>query len=106
MFLVKLIMGYILVSAFLSTVSLAGTWTNAAGHSIEAELVDCQNGLVEFKRADGKKISISLQGLSKDSQKRVREQFAKEVKLSPKEKAQCRIQKRLDSFKRRAEKRP
>ena len=49
-------------------------WTDAAGRfSVEAEMVDLQNGAVHLKRTDGKIISVPLKELSLADQEFVRQ---------------------------------
>ena len=94
----------ILCVGITSGVAVADVWVNAAGHAIDAELIECRNGIVEFKTSKGKKISMPLRGLSKESQKAVLKVFPPPVKSTPKDKARGRIRKRRDVFNRRSEK--
>ena len=100
----KTILVVILSCAVLTGTAVAEVWVNAAGHAIEAELIDCSNGLVKFKTSAGKEFSMPLRGLSSDSQKAVLKSFPPQLKPTPKDNARRRIQQRLDRFKRRAEK--
>jgi len=51
--------------------SMAGQWTNAAGHAISAEFIGVRGSTVEFETPEGRLFSIPLAGLSVASRDRI-----------------------------------
>ena len=69
-------------------------WTNAAGHSIEAELVSRKGDLLTMKRKDGSTFTIHIQALSEACRKKVDEKFP-ERQLTHEEVVKQRREQRL-----------
>lgn len=66
----------IIYFSLLVTMSVySDSWTNAAGHSVEAELVARKGRVLTMKRADGSIFKINLNGLSPKCQITVKEKF-------------------------------
>ena len=59
----RCIIGLVLTAGWAS----AESWTNAAGHSVEAELVGRKGDLLTMKRADGSSFTIRSRALSEKS---------------------------------------
>ncbi|MDF7798356.1 hypothetical protein P4C99_02715 [Pontiellaceae bacterium B1224] len=53
----------------------AESWTNAAGHSVEAKMIARKGDVLTMKRADGSSFTINMNGLSKKCQSTVKARF-------------------------------
>lgn len=62
----------------LPVICLAGSWTNAAGHVIEAEAVAFDGSRVTLKKASGQTMILPLHSLAPNEQKRVKIFFNEE----------------------------
>lgn len=84
-------------SLLLTMTVYSESWTNAAGHSVEAELVARKGNVLTMKRADGSLFKINLNGLSKKCRITVKEKFP-EPKKSHGEIVLERNEKRLEQL--------
>ena len=55
--------GLLLATAFLIVQAEARTWTDRRGRTVEAELIEAQDGSAVLQKADGKKFTIKLSDL-------------------------------------------
>ena len=76
-------------------------WTNVAGHSIQAELLNVNGNRALFRRPNGKIFQMPIKGLAKAEQKRVFLQFPTPITPDSKERAHARFLERLNLLHRK-----
>ena len=75
--------------------AVAESWTNVAGHSIEAELVSRKGDSLTMKRENGSTFMISIKSLSKESQNAADEKLPPKPALTHDERVLQRNEQRL-----------
>ena len=73
----------VLVMSMAPALVLAGMWTNAAGHGVEAELVSIKDGNVTLQRTKGQPFTMNISGFCTTDQKRIRKHFGLDAVPKP-----------------------
>ena len=86
---------YLILFLFSACGSFAESWTNSAGHAVEAELISRKVDMLTMKRSDGTTFSIHLKALSKACQANANKKIPQEQKVTHNEIVKQRQEQRM-----------